>query len=104
MIEKLFRKLGYVRIEDITYEVHLNEVCKGIGDPTEYTITEELQNDFMQSMSQIPDIDRFLDATLAADMQREFSCENDDQRHITKGAFRRTLYFKKGIINARKDK
>lgn len=97
MIEKLLNKFGYVKGVKATYEYHITEAAKYLGDPTDFSLTKEVEEDFFKDLSQIPNVGNFLDATLAADMQREFSCTEENQRHLVKGAFGRTLYFKKGI-------
>lgn len=97
MLNKLLKKLGYVKIDEMTYEFHLSQVAKLLGDPTDYKITPEIESKFFNEMSRVENVNGFLDATLAADMQREFSCTDDTQRHLVKGAFGRTLYFKRGI-------
>lgn len=93
-------KLGYIHKDEMTYEFHLGEVAKQLGDPTDYGLTKKIKEQFFQDLSQLPDANKFLDATLAADMQREFSSADDIQRSLVKGAFGRTLYFKQGIKQA----
>jgi hypothetical protein len=94
---KLF---GFVKLSDLTYDYHISEASKLLGDPTEYEITPQFESRFFKDLSSVDGINLFLDATLAADMQREFSCTDDNQRHLVKGAFGRTLYFKKGVKKA----
>lgn len=100
MLKKIMRLFGFVKLSDLTYDFHISEAGKLLGDPTDYGITTEVESKFFKDLSTVEDINLFLDATLAADMQREFSCTDDNQRHLVKGAFGRTLYFKKGVKKA----
>lgn len=100
MIQRLLNRLGYTHKSQMDLNFYLNGVSTVIGDPTDYTLTKEIEEQFFKDLSAVDNINSFLDATLAADMQREFSAQEDMQRHLIKGAFGRTSYFKMGVKKA----
>lgn len=99
MLDKLMNKLGYTKTNKLTYDYHLYEVAKMVGDPTEYVLSKELEEQFFRDLSSVDNINNFLDATMAKDMQREFSGDVS-QRDLVHGAFARTTYLKMGIRKA----
>lgn len=96
----ILNKLGYIHESQMTYVYHMGEVAKYLGDPTEYGYTKKQEQQFMKDLAAIDGVNAFLDATLAADMQREFSSQEDSFRQLVKGSFGRTIYFKKGVKEA----
>lgn len=101
MFEKLLNKLGYIKEETIDDNYCLFRVASMVGDPTEYEISEELETEFFRDLSKIEVAHKYFDATLAKDMQREFSAPLE-QRDLIHGAFARIAYLKSKLVKYNK--
>lgn len=99
MFEKLLNKLGYSKTVELTPEDHMYQVARMIGDPTDYVLTKEIEEQFFRDLAQVDRINDFLDATMAKDMQRGFAGDVS-QRDLVHGAFARTTYLKLGVRKA----
>ena len=102
MFEKLLNRFGYIKQSSITEDFIITEVAKLIGDPHEYSISEELDADFFRDISNTEHGMEYLKATAAKDMIRHFAAETDKDRWLTRGAFIRTVYLMNRIKKANK--
>lgn len=100
-IKKILRKFGFIHESELTQEFLLLEIGKIIGDPMEYSIPKKFEEQFFKDLAAIDRIHEYLDATLAADMRREFSSPIE-QRDLIHGAFSRTAYIKGKIKSVAK--
>ena len=96
MISKILNKLGYVHISEVE-----PEYLSTLGEPSDYPLIKDMEDQFFKDLAGIDRVDDFLDATMLLDMQREFNTQTDQERHLVKGGYGRTLYFKRGITKAR---
>lgn len=97
-ILKILNRFGFYHSSQVDLNFVLNKIVEHVGDPRDYGLNKKVEEQVFRDMSRVENINKFLNATLAADIQREFTCQDDTQRGLIKGAFGRTAYFKSGIM------
>jgi hypothetical protein len=101
MIDKLIRKLGYIKKEDLTEEYLCHELAKIVGDPTQSSVESDQEKKIYADLARIHGILDYLRDVMAKDMQRDFSAPVD-QKQLIRGAFARTAYIKGKIVEINK--
>lgn len=94
--KNILRKFGYIHKSEIQPDYLML-----LGVPSDYPKIADIEEQFFKDLSRVDGIDKFLDATMAFDMKREFNSQTDQERNLVKGGYGRTLYFKKGVMEAR---
>lgn len=100
MIGKLLNKFGYFKPMEITEEDVFQALGRIVGNPTDYEVPKELEDNIFQDLSRVDGITDYLKATMAMDMQRDFAA-TPDQKDLIHGAFSRTAYLRSRILAAR---
>lgn len=104
MFKKALKMLGYIPIEDVRHlDFSDDEIFfilnKSLGyiDILESNIDIEDENKIFKDMSEIDGIHDYFRKTLAKDIKRFFNSQPGPQMLEIRGAYKRTLYFKKKI-------
>lgn len=84
-------KLGFFHRSQFTEDFLLCEYVRFIGNPADYTLSEEETNNFFKDLQRIDGAKAFFKATAAKDMVRFFKVQPEEQP-IVRGAFARTAY------------
>ena len=96
MIKKLLRRFGYTHESDMDENFFALELARSIGDPMEYTIEKDEEEEMFRDLAKIEHLPGYLTATLAKDMQRSFAA-TEVERAVIKGAFARTSYWRSKV-------
>lgn len=84
-------KLGFYHKSQFNEEFLLGEYVKFIGNPADYTLSEEETTNFFKDLQRIDGAKSFFKATAAKDMVRFFQAQPEEQS-VIRGAFARTAY------------
>lgn len=100
MIEKILKRLGYIKESSITEADIYKYLGRVVGNPVDYDMPKKLEDNIFEDLSRVDGIMDYLKATMAMDMQRDFAA-TADQKDMIHGAFSRTAYLRSKILAAR---
>lgn len=82
----------------------LQEFVAEVENPLDIQIDTEFEQAIFESLGSVDGLLEFLRDAMAKDMQRYFDAPDDDSRMRIKGAFQRTAYLRKRIIQTHQGK
>jgi hypothetical protein len=91
-MEFILERLGYIKKERITLDYINEEYGRLIGNPTDYSISKELDQEFYDNLRRIDGVRDYFKATAAKDMLRYFQATGAEEQSVVRGAFARTMY------------
>jgi hypothetical protein len=95
-MRKILKYFGYIHKSEVE-----PDYMETLPDPKDIPELKDLEEQFFKDLANVDRIDMFLDATMFADMKREFNSSTDQERNLVKGHYALAGYLKKGIMKAR---
>lgn len=95
-MKKILEYFGYIHKSDLQ-----PDIIESIPNPRDIPEVKDMEEQFFRDLAAVDKIDLFLDATLFANLKREFNSQTDQERNLIKGHYAMTAYLKKGISQVR---
>lgn len=97
MVKKTIKKTGLKNYSDAELET---ELLGRYGELEQYEYDESLERKIFLDLKKVDGFTDYLKVVIAKDILRYFNAIDDVTRHLTRGAYSRTLYLKNRIIKS----
>lgn len=92
--KEIIKEVEVNHVDTLTTEELENKLLERYGDIPEQVIDKDLEDRVIADLRNVDGFHLFLQSLMNKDIIRYFSAQEDIARHLTRGAFQRTLYLK----------